>query len=129
MTEHELLQFIENIESDELHPAPDYLKNIILRKVNPIPKQTQLIIYSIKTITATAAALVILFTIPPNQPINKYVQQEKRIQFQNQIQKEKKIQQEKMHKEKEKISITDFLNQKTSYLCNQLLIIFEKENN
>lgn len=128
MTEQELLQLIENVEQEELHPAPDYLKDMILRKVNPVPKQTQLIIYSLKTIAATAAALMILFTIPQTQPADKYVRQEERIQIQNQIQKEKDIHQEKMLKNKEKIAITDFLNQGTSYVCTQLLTIFEKED-
>ena len=129
MTEQDLLEFIKNIEQEELHPAPDYLKNMILRKAKPVSKRTQLIIYSIKTIAITAAALMILFTLPQNQPVNKYPQQQERILLQNQIQNEKKIWQEKFLKEREKTSITDFLNQKTNYLCNQLLTIFEKENN
>ena len=123
------LEFIKNIEQEELHPAPDYLKKMILRKAKPVSKRTQLIIYSIKTIAVTAAALMILFTLPQNQPVNKYPQQQERILLQNQIQNEKKIWQEKFLKEREKTSITDFLNQKTNYLCNQLLTIFEKENN
>lgn len=129
MTEQDLLEFIKNIEQEELHPAPDYLKKMILRKAKPVSKRTQLIIYSIKTIAVTAAALMILFTLPQNQPVNKYTQQQERILLQNQIQNEKKIWQEKFLKEREKTSITDFLNQKTNYLCNQLLTIFEKENN
>lgn len=128
MTEEELLQFIETVEQEELHQAPDYLKEIILRKANPTPKQTQLIIYSLKTIAATAAALMILFTIPQTRPIDESVIQQERIQIQEQLQKEREIQHEKMLKYREKTSIIDFLNQGSSYVCNQLLTIFEKEN-
>lgn len=127
MTEQELLQLIEDVEQEELHQAPDYLKDMIIRKANPPTKRTQLIIYSLKTVAATAAALMILFTIPQTQPNNESIRQEARIQLQTQIQKEKEIYQEKILKSKERISITDFLNQGTSYVCNQILTIFERE--
>lgn len=129
MTENELLEFINQVEQEELHQAPDYLKNMILRKANPAPKQIQLLVYSLKTITATAAALIILFTIPQNLFTNEYTIQQEKMQLQQQIQKEKEIQLEKFLKRKEKLSITDFINHKTNYICNQLLYLFEKENN
>lgn len=129
MTEQELLEFITKVEQEELHQAPDYLKNMILRKANPVPKKIQLLTYSLKTITVTAAALIILFTIPQNQLTNEYTLQQEKLQLQEEIQKEKEMQIEKFLKRKEKLSITDFLNHKTSYISNQLLTIFEKENN
>ena len=129
MTEQELLQLIEDVEQEELHQAPDYLKDMILRKANPPTKQTQLIIYSLKTFATTAAALMILFIIPQTQPNNESIRQEARIQMQTQIQKEKEIYQEKILKNKDRISVTAFLNQGTSYVCNQILTIFEREPN
>ncbi len=127
MTEQELLQLIEFVEQEELHPAPDYLKGMILHKAKTVPKRIQLIIYSFKTIAATAAALMILFTIPKTKPVTENTRQEERIKIQYEIQKEKQIQYEKMMKQKEKTSITDYLNQGTSYVCSQLLTVFERE--
>lgn len=124
MTEQELWELIKNVEANELHQAPDYLKSKILKKANQASKQTQIIIYSIKTITATVAALMILFTIPNNLSENRFAQQQDKIEIQISIRNNKKFWQEKYFKEKN--SITNFLNKKTSDVCNQLLTILEE---
>lgn len=146
MTEQELLDFIESVEQEELHPAPDYLKEIILWKADSTPKSTQLIIYSLKTLAATAAALIILFTLPQSTFISESIRlqetmqiQEKKIQIQETMQLQEEKMQEQIKKEREqmtkkmlnnieRISITDYLNRGSSYICNQILTIFDTEN-
>lgn len=126
MTEQELLNLIEEVETKELHQAPDYLKNMILHKTSPVSKQKQLIIYSLKTIAATAAALVILFTLPSASGTEEISIQEKRLQTQENIAKEKDLYRKKMQKYKDKISLSVYVNDKATDIYDHLFTIFEK---
>lgn len=126
MTESELLDFIEEVETKELHQAPDYLKKMILHKADPISKRKQLIIYSLKTIAATAAALVILFTLPSAPKTNEISMQEKRLQIQMNVAREKELYQRKIQQKKEQISLTNYVNLKAADIYDQLFRIFEK---
>lgn len=97
MTDEELLKMMEEIEEQEMHQAPDYLKQMILDKAeriqvrdsieilpmatrknqrknlmepeskNPKGKKIQLLIYSAKIAAATAAALALLYIWPQYQ--------------------------------------------------------------
>ncbi len=71
MEEHELEKLIQEVETNDMHPAPFYLKENIMRKLpsqETIKKdgrnQRELLIFSLKIISAAAAAIILLFHIP-----------------------------------------------------------------
>lgn len=70
MNDEELLKMIEEIESVELHKAPDYLKELTLNKAQKMirkekkTKAEQLFAYQVRVFAAMAASLILLLVIP-----------------------------------------------------------------
>lgn len=74
MSDAELLKFIEEIEKDSLHKAPDYLKEMTLTKAQKSEikvkksKTEQLFAYQVRVFAAMAASLILLLAIPQPEP-------------------------------------------------------------
>lgn len=74
MSDAELLKFIEEIEKDSLHKAPDYLKEMTLNKAEMNLKKVkktkaeQLFAYKVRVFAAMAASLMLLLVIPQPEP-------------------------------------------------------------
>lgn len=69
LTDEELALFIESIENGTLlHPPRDFQSNVLqkVRQKKKHRKDMQLFSYSMKVVMATAAALIILLTVPQN---------------------------------------------------------------
>lgn len=71
LSDEELDQMIKDIEAEPLHPAPEYLKNMILDKAKAYDRSghmmsagTQLLTYSVKIMAAAAAAAIVVLTVP-----------------------------------------------------------------
>lgn len=71
LSDEELEQLVKEVEVKPLHPAPEYLKSMILDKTEAYDKNghkmsagMQLFIYSIKIMAAAAAAIVVILTVP-----------------------------------------------------------------
>lgn len=73
MSDEELLKMIEEIENENLHKAPDYLKNMTLKKIEAgrtkekLTKAEQLFYYKVRVFAAMAASLLLLFAMPQPQ--------------------------------------------------------------
>lgn len=75
MNDEELWKLIEEVEKEPLHKAPDYLKELTLRKIQTKPEPAskdrtkQYLYYKIRVFAAMAASLMVLFFLPqPKQP-------------------------------------------------------------
>ncbi len=71
LSDEELDQMIKDIEAKPLCQAPEYLKPMILDKVEvydknvqKMPAGMQLFIYSVKIMAAAAAAVIVILTVP-----------------------------------------------------------------
>ena len=77
MTSDELMKMIEEIEKNELHKAPDYLKEVTVKKAKmriqkeKRTKAEQLFYYKVRVFAAMAASLVLLIAMPQPQPEGK----------------------------------------------------------
>ncbi len=73
MSDEELMKFIEDVEKHKLHKAPDYLKEITIKKSEARLKKDhrtkaeQLFYYKIRVFAAMAASLLLLFVMPQPQ--------------------------------------------------------------
>ncbi|MDE6742874.1 MAG: hypothetical protein K2J95_03230 [Lachnospiraceae bacterium] len=71
LSDEELEQLVKDVEAEPLHPAPEYLKNMILDKTEAYDKSghkmstgMQLFVYSVKIMAAAAAAVIVILTVP-----------------------------------------------------------------
>ena len=66
LTDEELAKLIEDVEKHGMLECPSYVRQEVIRKtqVSLQKRKRQFYIYSFKVWAATAAALVILFTLP-----------------------------------------------------------------
>lgn len=71
LSDEELDQLVKEVEAKPLHPAPEYLKTMILDKAQAYDKSAhkmsagmQLFTYSIKIMAAAAAAVIVILTVP-----------------------------------------------------------------
>lgn len=71
LSDEELDQLVKDVEAESLHPAPEYLKTMILDKTEAYDKnihkmsaRMQLFIYSVKIMAAAAAAVIVILTVP-----------------------------------------------------------------
>lgn len=71
LSDEELDQMIKDIEAEPLHPAPEYLKPMILDKAKAYDRNgrktsagMQLFTYSVKIMAAAAAAAIVILTVP-----------------------------------------------------------------
>ncbi|MDE6713692.1 MAG: hypothetical protein K2K20_08145 [Lachnospiraceae bacterium] len=71
LSDEELEQLVKDVEAGPLCQAPEYLKPMILDKVEAYDKSVykmsagmQLFIYSVKIMAAAAAAVIVILTVP-----------------------------------------------------------------
>lgn len=71
LSDEELEQLMKDVEAKPLYQAPEYLKPMILDKVEAYDKSVhkmsagmQLFIYSVKIMAAAAAAVIVILTVP-----------------------------------------------------------------
>lgn len=111
MSEEELLRLIEDIEKNHLHKAPEYSKELIMRKVEEEniqiyqnkkeSKEKQLIFYSIRVFGAMVASLLFVLLWSPSSA-EFFLQNEQQVSL------------------KLEVSVTEEIYQKSSDLCNIL---------
>ena len=76
LTDEELQKLIASVESSDLLSAPGYLKDAIIQKAAPKRprRQHELLLFSAKIITAAAASIALLFTMPDFEQMGNFPQ-------------------------------------------------------